>query len=47
VPYVFAGVLLVALFAYQWLSPALRNAGIIPPDPEIVEEDLETPVANA
>ncbi len=47
VPYVFAGVLLVALFVYQWLSPALRNAGIIPPDPEIVEEDIETPVANA
>lgn len=47
VPYIFAGVLLVALFVYQWLSPALRNAGIIPPDPEIVEEDLETPVANA
>jgi MFS family permease len=47
VPYVFAGVLLIALFVYQWLSPALRDAGIIPPDPEIVEEDLETPVANA
>jgi MFS family permease len=47
VPYVFAAVLLVGLFVYQWLSPTLRNAGIIPPDIEIVEEDLETPVANA
>ena len=47
VPYVFAAVLLTGLFAYQWLSPALRNAGIVPPDVEIVEEDLETPVANA
>jgi len=47
VPYVFAAVLLTGLFAYQWLSPALRNAGIVPPDVEVVEEDLETPVANA
>jgi len=46
-PYVFAGVLLVGLFVYLYLSPTLRNAGIIPPDAEIVEEDLETPVANA
>ncbi len=47
VPYAFAGVTLVGLAAYQWLSPALRSAGIIPPDIEIVEEDIETPVANA
>ncbi|HEY0104911.1 MAG TPA: MFS transporter [Rhizomicrobium sp.] len=47
VPYAFATVLLIGLAAYQALSPALRNAGIIPPDIEIVEEDLETPVANA
>ncbi|MEJ1969382.1 MAG: MFS transporter [Rhizomicrobium sp.] len=47
VPYGFAAVLLAGLFVFQWLSPALRNAGIIPPDIEIVEEDLETPVANA
>ncbi|MEI9991884.1 MAG: MFS transporter [Rhizomicrobium sp.] len=47
VPYAFAAVLLVGLFAYQWLSPALRNAGIVPPDVEIVDEDIETPVANA
>jgi MFS family permease len=45
-PYVFGGVLLAGLVAYQWLSPALRDAGIIPADIEIVEEDLETPVAN-
>ena len=47
VPYAFAGTLVVGLGFYQWLSPALRNAGIIPPDIEIVEEDIETPVANA
>ncbi|MBV9903824.1 MAG: MFS transporter [Alphaproteobacteria bacterium] len=47
VPYVFAAVLLIALYVYMWLSPALRNAGIIPPDVEIVEEHAETPVANA
>lgn len=46
-PFVFACVLLVVLFVYMWLSPTLRNAGIIPPDIEIVEEDIETPVANA
>lgn len=47
VPYLFAAVLLVALFIYMWLSPTLRNAGIIPPDVEITEENAETPVANA
>jgi MFS family permease len=47
VPYVFGGVLLAGLVVYQWLSPALRSAGVIPPDLEIAEEDVETPVANA
>ncbi len=47
VPYAFAGTLVLALAAYQWLSPALRSAGIIPSDIELVEEDIETPVANA
>jgi hypothetical protein len=42
----FGGTLLAGLVVYQWLSPTLRNAGIIPPDIEIVEEDLETPVAQ-
>jgi MFS family permease len=46
VPYGFAAVLLAGLALYQALSPTLRNAGIIPPDVEIVDEDLETPVAN-
>jgi len=46
VPYVFGGVLLAGLAIYQWLSPTLRNAGVIPPDLEIVEEDIETPVAK-
>jgi MFS family permease len=45
VPYVFGGLLLAGLAVYQWLSPTLRDAGVIPPDIEIVEEDLETPVA--
>ena len=30
-----------------WLSPTLRNAGIVEPDPDILEESAETPVANA
>ncbi len=47
VPYVFAAALLAGLFVFLWLSPALRNAGIIAPDVEIVEENAETPVANA
>ena len=47
IPYIFMGVLMVALFLYMWLSPTLRNAGIIEADPEIVEEAAETPVANA
>jgi MFS family permease len=47
VPYVFAALLLVGLGVFMWLSPTLRNAGTIPPDLEIVEEDVETPVANA
>jgi MFS family permease len=46
-PYVFAALLLVGLGVFMWLSPTLRNAGTIPPDLEIVEEDVETPVANA
>jgi MFS family permease len=45
VPYIFGALLLAALVVYQWLSPTLRSAGIIPPDIEIVEEDVETPVA--
>jgi MFS family permease len=45
VPYIFGALLLAGLAIYQWLSPTLRSAGVIPPDIEIVEEDLETPVA--
>jgi MFS family permease len=47
IPYVFAAVLLVGLYIYMWLSPTLRNAGIVEPDTEVVEEAAETPVANA
>ena len=47
VPYIFAGVLLIGLFGSMWPSPTLRNAGIIAPDIELVEENAETPVANA
>jgi MFS family permease len=46
-PYLFAITLLIGLFVYMWLSPTLRNAGVIAPDVEIVEENAETPVANA
>jgi MFS family permease len=47
IPYTFMGVLLVGLFVYMWLSPTLRNAGIIESDPEVLEESAETPIANA
>jgi MFS family permease len=47
VSYIFMGVLMVALIFYMWLSPTLRNAGIIEADADIVEEAAETPVANA
>jgi len=47
VPYIFGALLLAGLAIFQWLSPTLRAAGVIPPDIEIVEEDVETPVANA
>ena len=47
IPYIFMGVRMVALFVYMWLSPTLRDAGIIEADVEVVEESAETPVANA
>src|SRR6185437_5675081 len=47
IPYAFAALLLIGLAAYQRLSPTLRDAGVVPPDVEIVDEDIETPVANA
>jgi hypothetical protein len=40
-------VVLIGLFIYMWLSPTLRNAGIVEPDSEVMEEAAETPVANA
>jgi len=45
-PYAFGMVALVGLFAYMLISPTLRNAGIIPPDITITEQDPVTPVAN-
>jgi len=47
IPYWFMGVLLIALVVFMWLSPTLRNAGIIESDAEVLEESAETPVANA
>jgi MFS family permease len=47
VPYIFCAILLVGLTLYMWISPVLRNAGVIPPDVEITEENAATPVANA
>jgi MFS family permease len=46
VPYWFGGAMMVLLFAYMWISPTLRNAGDIPPEPEAAEEAAETPIAN-
>jgi MFS family permease len=45
-PYAFGVASLVGLFAYMWISPTLRNAGIVVPDTAIVEEATATPVAN-
>jgi MFS family permease len=47
IPYIFMGVLMFALFVFMWLSPTLRNAGIVEADLEVAEETAETPVANA
>ncbi len=47
IPYIFMGVLLIGLFIFMWLSPTLRNAGIIETHHEVLEESAETPVANA
>jgi MFS family permease len=46
-PYAFGAVSLLALFGYMWISPTLRNAGIVPPDTAITETSPGTPVANA
>ena len=47
IPYIFMGVLLIGLFIFMWLSPTLRNAGIVETHHEVLEESAETPVANA
>jgi MFS family permease len=47
VPYVFGVVTMLCLLAALYLSPTLRNAGDIPPEPEIVEETAEAPMQNA
>ena len=47
VPYTFMSVLMLALFVFMWLSPTLRNAGIIKTNIDVVEESAETPIANA
>ncbi|MGZ5930534.1 MAG: MFS transporter [Rhizomicrobium sp.] len=47
IPYIFMGALLIGLFIFMWLSPTLRNAGIIETHHEVLEESAETPVANA
>src|SRR5262249_49363049 len=43
-PYWFGAAIVLLLFAYQWLSPTLRNAGDIPPEPEAAEEAAEAPI---
>jgi MFS family permease len=47
IPYIFMGALLIGLFIFMWLSPTLRNAGVIETHHEVLEESAETPVANA
>jgi MFS family permease len=46
-PYVFGAATMLCLLAALYLSPTLRNAGDIPPEPEIVEETAEGPMQNA
>ena len=46
-PYIFAAVLMAALYVYALLSPHLRNAGAMAPDAEALEEAPETQVPNA
>jgi len=46
VPYWFGGVTMVLLTIYMAISPTLRNAGDIPPEPEAAEDAAETPIAN-
>ncbi len=45
IPYAFGMALLMLLLVYIWLSPTLRNSGVIP-DKVAAEEAATTPVAN-
>jgi MFS family permease len=45
-PYWFGAVMMIVLFGYLWISPTLRNAGDIPPEPEAAEEAAEMPIAE-
>ncbi len=47
VPYAVGALLVLGLLVAMRLSAPLRNAGDIPPDPDIVDEIAETPVPNA
>jgi MFS family permease len=45
-PYIFGAVLTAILYLYALLSPHLRNAGLVAPDNDAVEEATETQVPN-
>ena len=46
-PYIFGAVLTTILYAYALLSPHLKNAGLLAPEDDAVEEATETQVPNA
>jgi MFS family permease len=46
VPYWFGAIMIVLLFISMFVSPTLRHAGAMPPEPEAAEEAAEAPLAN-
>jgi MFS family permease len=46
-PYIFGAVLTTIMLAYALLSPHLKNAGLLAPEDDAVEEATETQVPNA
>jgi len=46
-PYIFGAVLTTIMLAYAFLSPHLKNAGLLAPEDDAVEEATETQVPNA
>src|SRR5580698_349480 len=47
VPFWFGAALMIALYAYVFLSPHLKAAGALAPDGDVVDENAETQVPKA